>query len=179
LSNRGFQWKRAAIAAVLSLAVLSLGYYVYNSYGVTKPLERVLSSNPDVVSLELNRDGKIVEVTAKLNQVEDLKNTYDKIDSLLRQTLGDGTFKLTIEDTRNAELEEAYYAIHYYIEEASQNGSFGDMITSSREILASLGIDDYRIIVDKERLFVQIQEDQSYLYEIVDRVIQGERGSEL
>ena len=43
MPRKGFRWELIALSAVLTLAVLSLAYYSYESMGVKKPLEAIAS----------------------------------------------------------------------------------------------------------------------------------------
>lgn len=176
MPRKGFRWELIALSAVLTLAVLSLAYYSYESMGVKRPLERTLLMDADVSAVEMRteRGGEVIEVT--LSKVADLRATYSRIHSLVSDRMGSGAFTLDLKDKGDASLEDMYYSVHYYLEEASVRGNFGAMIEACEPILEGAGASDYRITVDRDRIYVQIESAGGYLYKVLERVPGWEGG---
>lgn len=175
MSRRGFRWELIALSAVLTLAVLSLAYYSYESVGVKRPLEKILLTDPDVTAVQLGKDdgGEVVEIT--LSKVADLSATYSRIHELVSGKMG-LTFTMVLKDKRDALLRDTYYDIHYYLEEASVRGNFGAMIEACTPILEASGVSDYKITVDQNRIYVQIESTDGYLYEVLHRQADAQKG---
>lgn len=169
MPRKGFRWELIALSAVLTLAVLSLAYYSYESMGVKRPLEKALLLDPDVsaVQMRMNGDKEVIKVT--LSKVADLATTYSRVHTVVSDRMGPGTFILELTDQRDASLGDMYYAIHYYLEEASVRGNFGTMIEASKPILEDAGAAHYKITVDQDRIYVQIESAEGYLYQVLDR----------
>lgn len=170
MPRKGLRWELIALAAVLTLAVLSLAYFSYETMGVRRPLERALLKDPDVSAVRMRRDEdkEVVEVT--LSKVTDLSATYARIHGLVQDRMGQGAFVLELKDRRDEILENMYHEIHFYLEEASVRGNFGTMIEACKPILEAEGASDYRVTVDQDRIYVQIECADRYLYQVLDRV---------
>jgi hypothetical protein len=177
MSRKGFRWEYVALAAALTLAVLSLAYYLYQNVGVRMALERALLADPDVDSARIFKDGGTQVVEVALRKAPDLSVVYARLYSMAKHRMGDGAFRLQVNDRRDSPLQETYYSIHYYLEEASVRGNFGSMIEACSGVLYRAGISDYKITVDKQRIFVQIARGESYLYQVLDRSPGGEGGA--
>ncbi|MGE5578604.1 MAG: hypothetical protein ACM3WU_01050 [Bacillota bacterium] len=168
MPRRGFRWEVIALSAVLTLAVLSLAYYSYESMGVKKPLERALLADPDVSDVRIHKDGGLEVVEVTLSRVADLSVAYTRLHAVISDKVAEGAFTLKVKDQRDEALQEVYSAIHYYLEEASVRGNFGAMIEACEPILDSSGATGYKITVDQERIYVQIESGDRYLYRVLD-----------
>ena len=170
MRRKGFRWELIALSAVLTLAVLSLAYYSYENMGVKRPLERALMLVTDVSAVQMRTEGgrEVIEVT--LSKVADLATTYSRIHTLVSDRMGPGTFVLELKDLRDESLDMMYHAVHYYLEEASVRGNFGTMIEACKPILEEAGAVGYKITVDQDRIYVQIDSAEGYLYQVLDRV---------
>jgi hypothetical protein len=168
MPRKGFRWELIALSAVLTLAVLSLAYYSYESMGVKKPLERALLADPDVSDVRISEEGgrEVIELT--LSRVSDLSAAYTRLHTLVTGKAAQGAFALKIRDQRDETLQEIYDTIHYYLEEASVRGNFGAMIEACEPILDASGATGYKITVGRERMYVQIELGDRYLYQVLD-----------
>lgn len=169
MRRNGFRWEYVAIAAVLTLAVLSFAYYSYESVGIKRPMEKALLSDPDVSSVSLGDENGVRVVQITIRNVPDLSVTYARLLGVVKDHAGSEAFKVQVKDQRDAQLEGAYHSIHFYLEEASARGNFGAMIESCSRILGQAGITGYKITVDEQHIFVQMAAGQGYLYQVLDR----------
>ncbi len=176
MPGKGFRWELIALSAVLTLAVLSLAYFSYESMGVRKPLEKALLADPDVGAVKIlkDRDTEVVQIT--LSKVPDLSVTYTRLHTLVKGRMGQAPFRLEVKDARNADLQDVYHSIHYYLEEASVRGNFGTMIEACSSILSKAGISDYKITVDQNHIYVQIGSGANFLYQVLDRPAEASTG---
>ncbi|MGI6632015.1 MAG: hypothetical protein ACOX5M_03105 [Bacillota bacterium] len=168
---KGFRWVWVALAAAVTLAVLSLSYSSYENLGVKKPLSKALLVSSDIESVDVRRDGPLTVVEIAMKSVPDLAVSYRAAEEIVRQHIGNSPFRMEIRDSRTPELEEAYHAIHFYVEEASVRGTFGAMIEESSNILREAGFSEYKLSVDKDRIYVRIANSGGYLYEVIERVL--------
>ncbi|MGI6643699.1 MAG: hypothetical protein ACOX3V_06890 [Bacillota bacterium] len=177
MSKKGFRWDVAAVSAVLTLALLSLGYFVYANLGVRKPLEKALMADPDVISVDMGpwRGSEAIQV--EIANVTDFPATYARLHQLVRDKAGmKQGFRIV--DERNQELIEAYHSIHYYLEEARTNANFGEMIEFCQEALKDKDLDSFRFAVDKDRIYVQMAKGEAYLFEVLERAPEGGGGEQ-
>ncbi len=167
--RKGFRWEIIALSAVLTLAVLSLAYYSYERAGVRRPLEKALLTDPDVSDVSISDGDSGLTIEVSLSKVSDLSATYKRINDLIVDRVDQKGFVLWIKDQRNAELLDMYHAAHYYLEEASVRGNFGTMIETCGPILDNAGATAYKITVDQKHIYVQIESENGYFYQVLDR----------
>ncbi len=175
---RGMRWAYTAIAAVITLAVLSLSYSSYEKMGVKRPLLQELEASSDVQGADAHKDGSETIVEIELKKVPDLAVTYRKIDETVKKHLGTAPYRIVLKDAATPTLEAAYHSVHFYVEEASVRGTFGEMIRESSTRLESAGYSEYKLSVDKDRIYVQISDENGFLYRIVNREpLKGGKGA--
>lgn len=136
---------------------------------VTKPLDRALRQVPGVTDVRVVEDSGKLLVDIKLGVVQDLKATYSQLSRQARDLSGRKKYEIVIEDKRDARLEEAYYQIHFDLQQAIATGCFSQMAEAIGRKAISLGLDRYRVFVDASNIYVQLHSGASYLYEIVPR----------
>jgi len=168
---RGLKWIHVAVAAAITLAVLSLSYSSYEKVGVKRPLISELVAHSDVAGVSWEKDGTVAVIRVNLRKVPDLSKTYADLERIAAKHLGTAPYRIEIADGATPFLEEAYHSIHYYIEEASVRGTFGEMIRESSSRLDEAGC-EYKISVGARRIYVQIAKEGAYLYRIVDRILE-------
>lgn len=172
MSFPGLRWVHVILALLVTLSVLSGSYMLYRRFWVTRPIELLLKSDPDVEEVRIERGEQGIVVRVRMRPVKDLAVSYARLEEVLASRLGDSGYRLVLEDRRDEELEEAYHAIHFFIAEAAQRGNFSEMADRVEKTLGAMGLGAYRVTVTGKAIFVQIySSDRSrYLYEIVSRL---------
>jgi len=168
MAKKGFRWEFVALSAVLTLVLLSLGYTLYDKVGVKDPLERTLVSQDAVLNVTSRRDKGVTVLEIEFNRVEDFASSYASLEKTVRERLG-SNYRIEVKDARDESLEKAYLSIHYYLEEASVRGNFGDMIESCQARLMETGLENFKIVLDESHIYVQLESDHGYLYRVLDR----------
>ncbi|HHW18130.1 MAG TPA: hypothetical protein GXX30_04425 [Firmicutes bacterium] len=177
MSRRSFRWEYAVFIGLLVVGALSLAFYFYEDLGVKKPLEKALSSDPDVrwVKISQSQEGMIVEVG--LGATQDLAGTYRRLHDTIKRFFGVTAFQLKAHDSRDQYLESVYHDIHYYLEEAAARGNFGEMIERCKSVLDQKDLDSYEVTVDHERIYVQLFRGDNYLYQVIERLETAKGGA--
>ncbi len=168
MAKKGFRWEFVALSAVLTLVILSLGYTLYDKVGVKDPLERVLMSDNAVKNVTAKKDKGVTVLEIEFDQVQDFSASYAAVDKTVRQRLGEN-YRIVVKDGRNERLEDLYLSIHYYLEEASVRGNFGDMIESCQAKLLEKGLPNFKIVLDEKHIYVQMTDGEGYLYAVLSR----------
>ncbi|HPT35151.1 MAG TPA: hypothetical protein PK309_01315 [Bacillota bacterium] len=170
------RWKYVLLWASLVLCVLTLGSYCYKVYGLERPLEKRLLEDADVLMAQVEKAGGTTTVVVHLKYVDNLAQTYSRLEHEVRKALGTRGYEIVVRDNPDEALEGAYGSIHYYIEEARIRGNFGEMAHRSRAALEHTGIDDFRLTVDGDNIFVQMRSGDKYLYRVKDLYAEGGTG---
>ena len=168
MAKKGFRWEFVALSAVLTLVILSLGYTLYDKVGVKNPLERSLMSDDAIKSVTVKRDRGVDVLEIEFDNVEDFATSYAAVEETVRERLGE-SYRIDVKDTRNEFLEDSYLSIHYYLEEASVRGNFGDMIESCQTRLSEKGLGNFKIVLDESHIYVQMVDGENYLYAVLGR----------
>ena len=173
-----FKWPVAVLAFILTLA-LSVGLvYVRQRQLVNEPLLKRINEFETVKSVELQDDGGIQVVSVTLNYVDDFSVAHSELNEEIERLLGKERYRLEILDERNDALEAAFVAVHLALYEGEHRGNFTEMGGKVSEALVPLGFSEHKVIVDQEYIYLQIRQDDAYLFEIIkreSRVREGER----
>jgi len=155
----------------LTLTVLGGSHFFWQQYALDKPLTQVIQAIDGVETLTLDNSDKnesTRNIHITLNNVTNLQKTYQTINDGISNILGLKKYKLTIHDHRTPELEQLYYSMHYYIEEAIFTGRFGVMaeIIQQKALAANIKAQVY---VDANYIYVQLMSSNGNLYMVIPR----------
>lgn len=169
---------------IQKMVIIAIAFAVTVSFGlgalklvhaerVRKPVMAELKQVPGVSDVNLSdRDG-LTDVEVKLASVPDFRKSYRGIESTLRGILGDRMGRVSVSDRRTAAVEEAFYRMHFSLEEGVATGRFTAMELQIDAIARSASLDRYRVFVEPERVLVQLHKGEGYLYEVVPRSSPG------
>lgn len=167
------QWNGIKIPVVVLSLLLGMGalwgaQWVFNSYSYDRPLTKVMEENSDVVSYEINDKGPVLEVNLKLGKVDNLQESYDKLSGSIRDVTGRRSVKITVRDDRDATLEGIYYKTRLAAFEALERGNFLEMESFISKKAAAEGA-RAKVFLDHDRMYIQMDLNGKYLYEIIPR----------
>ena len=155
------------LAFFLSLALLCGGFWLYNEFVIVRPLEQELSALPQVRQVWLGKNNDRFVIKLELVSVENLKDALGEIKETI--SLASGQYVLQIKDRRNDYLEELWRQGQFAVEEAAVLGNLTEMHSSLQKEWRRAGLDRWLIEMDRENLYIQLQQGQFYLYEVVPR----------
>jgi len=159
----------ASLTALLVFLALWEGNIWIQERTVMQPLERSLKSLSGVTDVTCQESSSQVTVSVRLASVPDLFSTYSDIEKTVKRFLGKKSFVIQLQDHRTPALEEAYYNIHFDVQEAIATGGFARMADAVSKKVKAMGLDRYRIFVGPMSVYVQLHQGGDYLYEIVPR----------
>lgn len=173
---KGFKWHVGTLVFVLTLTMIMGVVYLRQRQLVNEPLLKRLSELEPVKNVELQREGDSQIVYVTLDYMQDLTVTYHKLHGEIGRLLGQGRYRLVIQDERNEALEAAFFAVHFALYEREQLGNFTEMAGLVSAVFQEMEIAEYRLFVDHESIFLQIHQEDAYLYTIIKRERGGKEG---
>ena len=170
MNLRNFHWPVVLTTLVLTLSVTLGAMYLVRLRTESAPLQRFYAAQPEVRQADIRRDGDQYTINLTLNSVADFRQTYLKLDQGTLAVLKDHKYyQLVIHDGRNQALEDDYYQLHFGLQSGIATGDFNRMANDFNSKAQALGLDNYKVWVDTDRLFVQIQGHGGYLYQVLPR----------
>ncbi|MFW5981515.1 MAG: hypothetical protein ACOCRU_02950 [bacterium] len=161
---KGFKLNIIAIVIVLTLAVFFAGRYYYQVYNLERPLKDEVLAIEAVNDISLiERQGKI-DFLVELNPGKDFYQTYQEIDLIMKEKLANNRGNILFENDNNEEFEEIYYLLQYALYEGVNNRNFVVMEERISDITLENDIENYKLWVDEEAVYLQLNDEHSSYY---------------
>lgn len=160
------------IVVIISLGVFlgaSMGsYYLYEKFMVKKPLIEKLASMPNIsnVYVDENDDGFIIEF--QLDKVENIEKELIQVNEKIKTILKDKKYDVNIKDRRNQKLELLFDDVQVAVYDAMANNKFVWLNQELARYIEPTGM-TYKMLIDDKHLYLQFEDGNDYLYEIIDR----------
>lgn len=142
---------------------------VYKYSQVEQPLSHFYSTLEDVTRYRVDELGNRMVVNVTLGPVANLRETYKQLEEGTKNVLDVYPFELRIKDNRDSRLVSDFYNLHYVLQEGMATGRFTEMSAAFEDVAQGLGLDEARVFVDTDRLYVQIRRGKHFLYELMPR----------
>ncbi len=181
MNLNGMRWPVVIAAVLATFGLLFAGVKIYQKQAVDRPLFKLYQEIKEVKEVQVEKaEGQMV-IRVRLDRVDDLQTTYRRLDSLARSVLGRDGYRLEIGDNRTQVLEQAFYRMHFSLQEANTTGNFTEMAQEIENQQKLLDIESSRLFIDNENLYLALDHRGAYLYEIIPRLggrerSKGERG---
>ncbi len=157
-----------AIALVVTLSILLGGYFLYDKYYLKKGLEERIGQVVVVEEIKIAKKEKPPTVYIRSSEINDLQSIYQEITEEVFQTLG-SDYRVVILDERTEQLSKSYEHLSFIIQEGIATGGFQEMSTRVQEYAMAQDIQCH-LTMDSFNLFLELKEDQGYLYEVIPRL---------
>lgn len=162
------RWPALVISLAVTLALLFGTNYVVQMRTVDEPLKSLYQSSGFVQNVAVSRVGSGKHVSLKLNKVPDLAIAYQRLDRETQRLMGNKPYRIDLVDNRSPELEAAFNRLNLYAQEALVVGNFAEMASRVQTEAGALGI-TAKVGVDGERVYLQLEKGDHYLYELLER----------
>lgn len=162
------------LPAVVVIFLLTFSGLVFSQgliyrYSTERPLQMAFEEIQGVLNVESVKLNGFTYIKIELGDIENLKETYHRLQVAGEKHLGKNFGGLIVEDGRSDFLEELYYSVHFDIQEAMSTGNFSNMADSIAMKAKDAGVDRYRVYVENEHIFLQLHKGSSYLYQVIPR----------
>lgn len=158
----------AILTVILTVAFLFGGYSVYKVYAIEKPVKTKLSSLQPVSEVSMARENKTYEIRIKLESVENLQSAYNNIEKVLNQRLAENTYDLQIIDNSNEKITDLFSELQPAVQQAAAQSEFVWLDEQLKEKCSQMQLES-KLWVDEDKIFVQIHDEDHYLYEVIKR----------
>lgn len=165
----GLRVRNVLLSGAVTLVLLFLATSVFHITFVESSLRRTVMAVPGVTAVAAAPQGAETVVTVKLGPVANLGDTYKQLESAINQALGGRPYSVVLQDNPDQTLSNAYYNVHFAVEEAAVQGDFVSMLAQVDKVMHEAHGISYRIYVEPEQILVQMQDSGHYLYRVVPR----------
>jgi hypothetical protein len=172
---RGFKVHIALLTLIVTFAVLVGAGFIYRQQHLVRPLERDLAAAAPVASLKVSYDQRTPVVDVVLGPVDDLAQSYQAVDAVVRRTYGAGQYRLLIGDDRTAALTAFGDRAELYLWQAAQQGNYVVMADAVAREAAAAGLTSPKLSVSADNVFLQVADGANHhLYLVIPRQTGGE-----
>lgn len=154
------------IALFISLGLMLCGQHFYEKYYVKETLEKKITRVIKVKELRIEKE-QPPTVYLGTSQISDLQTVYQRVEKIVYQELGPD-YRLVFLDDRTPKLTAVYEKSQFAIQEAIATGNFQKMELSVQQ-LAQANHVNCRLTVDSSNVYLQLQNKDGYLYEVIQR----------
>lgn len=162
----GFKIPIIIMALIVGLGGLWGGQWLFNRYNYERPLTKVLDENKDIDYYQIENQQPVMQLEVKLKKVDNFMESYNKLYDSIKYVVGRREFKLILKDDRDPTLENINYHVRLAAYESLKRGNFLEMESYISKVANRQG-SRARITVDENYLFIQLEHDNHYLYEII------------
>lgn len=165
----GFRVHVVLLALFLGLVALMGAQRLYELYNYKSPLVEVLDKNKALASYQIKESrGGTILIELQFKEDVNLMKSYRDVNRAVKDILGDRPYELQLIDTRDEQLERAYFSSQFAIQEAMAKGNFRDMAEVVYREARSIG-GEAQIYIDQQYIYVQMNKDGRYLHEVIER----------
>ena len=165
---RGYRVDIIVALALLTVLILVGGQTVYRQLLVERPLLQELRTVPGVRAVIIDNTTTGYNITLDLLPVGNLSAVYRQAIYVIQRHLNPSDFSLKLADNRTPALEDLYWQMQIYIEEAIMKGNFSTTATKLGELAAVVGVNE-KFYVDEECVYLELRQDATYLYAVRQR----------
>jgi len=155
--------------ALLTVFILVGGQIAYGRFFVERPLLNELQSIPGVTTAKLEKTPAGHDIVLQISAVGNLPSVYQQAKDVARRNLSPDSFTLKIVDNRTPLLTELYWQMQIHIEEAVVQGNFATVAERISDLAATKGVSE-NFYVDEECIYLELYQDETYLYAVRHRV---------
>jgi hypothetical protein len=163
MKNSEFKIIIAVISLFITLAILLSAYNFYNKYLVEKPLTTQLTALPNVKSAKISKVDKEYLIQVQLKQVDNIQDSYNQIESTINGKIKNDKYKIEIQDAGSKKLSQFYNDLQPMLYQGLSGQQYLWLDEQIKERSSNKGIES-RLYVDDKRVYLQMEDADSYLY---------------
>jgi hypothetical protein len=173
MKNNEIKILRLIITIIVTLGILLGGYNLYQEYMVKKPLAEKLLQVEAVNKVDIKKVNNIYTVQTHLDQVENIQKIYTDLDAIINDGIK-GNYLLEIKDKRNRKLDKFFDDFQPALHQGLAQKEFLWLAQQLEQQGQSQDI-KARLLVDNKRIYLQLEDGNSYLYSIIEHTAGAEQ----
>jgi hypothetical protein len=165
------RWPLIVFTIFLTLAVLSSGQWLWQYYAIKQPLAKITQQIDGIEGLTwetTSQSDTKFKLNVMLTNPANLQTTYQLLTDSLDNILGHKKYKIIFHDHRTPQLEQFYYTVHYYIQEAIATGNFGIMAERIQEKSRENDV-TAQVYVDAQTVYLELSDASGNMNIIIPR----------
>ena len=171
--------KIITVVIVLGISLgllLGLQKYYKNNF-VEEPVKNALEQLSFVQSVKVSIDNGIYDYRVQIKQAGNIQYEYEKVDGIIANNLKGKEYQLTLLDHRSPKLKEDLEGLELSIYEAMAKNNYLWLDEAFRQDAANNKF-RYKLFIDDQRLYIQLVDQEKFLYEIIERSTPASEGSD-
>lgn len=176
MKNIGFRMKIAILTSILVFLGFFGAYRLFISYNIVQPLIKHVNALSEVEKATVKENNRQYKITVYLKQGQNLQYSYKQIDQIVGQKLNSDSYKIEIKDKRDSKLNNFYDYTQLASFEAMNNDQFLWLNRILQEKAQKSGI-KCKLQVDQERIYIQVDDGNYYMYDIINRTSQNQKAA--
>lgn len=166
MSLKDLRWPVVAVCCFVVFSLLLGGQRLYQKYYVERPLTQHIQAVTGVQEVHFEGKQGNRRLVVRLGVVPDFQQTYTELLNVTRSNLNNKQVELVIMDRRSAALTSIWRDAQFAIYEAMINGNLSQMKEAVYQEAQQAG-STCVLYLDKQNIYVQLQQGECYLYEAV------------
>lgn len=163
MNLKNIKWPVVIITCILCVSLFLGVYYWRQKQYVEEPLSQALQGMEEVEGVYLTAKGGTIEIRVEVRKLADLSHFYETVEKTIAE-LYKGEYSLIIEDAPDDAIDAAYQKIHLALYEAMAMGNYVSMGKYIEEVQTAYGLDECRVMVTDEFVYLELENDDAYLY---------------
>jgi hypothetical protein len=165
--------KLRIVPIVITVMVTGLllfgGWYMYRTFAIEQPLERIISNVNGVTYSKpvIGRD--TVTVQLKLQKGTDIKEVYNRISTKGASVIGSRELKIDIMQTGDAELERVWSSVLFQVAEAMENRTYSNIPLAMKSLEAHNAGLKASNEIDDSNVYITLHKGQAVKYVVLPR----------
>ncbi|ACB85052.1 hypothetical protein [Natranaerobius thermophilus] len=157
------------LTSLIGIVIITGGYFIWRQQEIITPIESYLNDHEQIKDYEIiERDTRDLKVVLEIEYTPFVNTFYQEIDEELSELAGEDELEIELADNKSSSLEEISYELNYLIWQYSHSGEYTKLLDKLDELEQEYALDHIQVHLSQDGFFVQIRDDNSYIWEIVE-----------
>jgi len=148
------------VTAGIFFGLLVGGQFFFKNYYVADHFQEKLTKIDGVKKVEVKEQ----IITLTMSNVSNIKQSYQEISNVIQNK----NYEIIIKDKPSKKLEEIAAESEIALQEGVFRGNFTEMLHYIKNLSGKQGV-AAKIFVDNERVYLQLEEGNKYIFRIIER----------